>query len=181
MEETRIAFIRNLGVGYGYNAVSGRYCNYADIRCQILNRRQLEKAAQASGMTLWHTDYTSRSYSTSQVAYNEHDYVATFNLGRESSFNYIIYKEEQTYRQNILEDGLRQSFYFSTDDYEQVATAYGIASRTVTRRDDLDDAIREMLGTPGAFLLQCAVEEEDNVMPMCPPGHDVDDMMLTVQ
>ncbi|MBP3227970.1 MAG: biosynthetic-type acetolactate synthase large subunit [Bacteroidaceae bacterium] len=66
-------------------------------------------------------------------------------------------------------------------DYEQVATAYGIASRTVTRRDDLDDAIREMLGTPGAFLLQCAVEEEDNVMPMCPPGHDVDDMMLTVQ
>ena len=131
VEETRIAFLRNLGVGYGYNAVSGRYCNYADIRCQILNRRQLEKAAQASGMTLWHTDYTSRSYSTSQVAYNEHDYVATFNLGRESSFNYIIYKEEQTYRQNILEDGLRQSFYFSTDDYEQVATQWLDVGNTI--------------------------------------------------
>ena len=112
VEETRIAFLRNLGVGYGYNAVSGRYCNYADIRCQILNRRQLEKAAQANGMALWHTDYTSRSYSTSQLAYNEHDYVATFNLGRESSFNYVIYKEEQTYRQNILEDGLRMVFTF---------------------------------------------------------------------
>ena len=36
-----------------------------------------------------------------------------------------------------------------------------------------------MIGTPGPFLLQAAVMEEDNVMPMCCPGHDVDDMILT--
>ena len=35
-----------------------------------------------------------------------------------------------------------------------------------------------MLATPGPFLLQAAVLEEDNVLPMCCPGHDVDDMML---
>ena len=64
-------------------------------------------------------------------------------------------------------------------DYEKIAQAYDIPVRTVTDRADLDEAIREMIGTPGPFLLQAAVMEEDNVMPMCCPGHDVDDMILT--
>ena len=63
-------------------------------------------------------------------------------------------------------------------DYEKIAEAYNIPSRTVTEREDLDDAIREMLETNGPFLLQAAVMEQDNVLPMCSPGHDVDDMLL---
>lgn len=65
-------------------------------------------------------------------------------------------------------------------DYEKIAEAYRIPAVTVTERKDLDEAIQKMLATPGPFLLQAAVLEEDNVMPMCCPGHDVDDMMLTV-
>ena len=64
-------------------------------------------------------------------------------------------------------------------DYEKIAQAYDIPVRTVTDRADLDEAIRKMVGTPGPFLLQAAVMEEDNVMPMCGPGHDGDDMILT--
>lgn len=65
-------------------------------------------------------------------------------------------------------------------DYELIARAYDIPSRTVTERTDLDDAIAEMLATDGPFLLQCAVMNEDNVLPMCFPGNDVDDMVLTI-
>ncbi len=65
-------------------------------------------------------------------------------------------------------------------DYEKIAEAYRIPVRTVTGRGDLEEAIIQMLDTPGAFLLQAAVMEEDNVLPMCCPGHDVDDMLLTV-
>lgn len=63
-------------------------------------------------------------------------------------------------------------------DYEKIAEAYNIPALTVTRREDLDKAIQQMLHTDGPFLLQAAVLEEDNVLPMCCPGHDVDDMML---
>ena len=66
-------------------------------------------------------------------------------------------------------------------DYERIASAYGIASRTVVRRADLGSAIREMLSTDGPFLLQCAVKEEDNVLPMTPPGANVDEMLLEVK
>lgn len=65
-------------------------------------------------------------------------------------------------------------------DYEKIAEAYDIPVLTVTDRNLLDKAIDTMLQTPGPFLLQAAVLEEDNVLPMCCPGHDVDDMMLEV-
>ncbi len=64
-------------------------------------------------------------------------------------------------------------------DYELIAKAYRIPVRTVTEHADLSAAVAEMLATPGPYLLQAAVMEEDNVLPMCCPGHDVDDMMLT--
>lgn len=66
-------------------------------------------------------------------------------------------------------------------DYEQIATAYGIPSRTVIERADLAEAIQEMLETDGPFLLQCAVKEEDNVLPMTPPGACVDEMKLDIK
>ena len=63
-------------------------------------------------------------------------------------------------------------------DYELIARGYGIPTRTVVNREDLDDAITEMLNTEGPYLLQCAIKEEDNIFPMTPPGADVDNMLL---
>ena len=66
-------------------------------------------------------------------------------------------------------------------DYEKISASYGIPCRTVVERADLDGAIREMLDTEGPYLLQVAVKEEDNVLPMTPPGGSVDDMLLEVK
>lgn len=66
-------------------------------------------------------------------------------------------------------------------DFVKIAEAYNIPARTVVEREDLDAAIDEMLATPGPFLLQAAVKEEDNVLPMCCPGSDVDNMLLTIE
>ena len=66
-------------------------------------------------------------------------------------------------------------------DYERIASAYSIPSRTVTERKDLTAAIEDMLKTDGPYLLQCAVLEEDNVLPMTPPGANVDEMLLEVK
>ena len=62
-------------------------------------------------------------------------------------------------------------------DYNMIASAYHIPSRLVSERAELEEAIQEMISTPGAFLLQVAIEEEENVMPMTPPGADVDQML----
>lgn len=63
-------------------------------------------------------------------------------------------------------------------DFCKIAEGYGIPSRFVKERSELDAAIKEMLETPGAFLLSVVVRHEDNVMPMMPLGASVCEMIL---
>lgn len=63
-------------------------------------------------------------------------------------------------------------------DYMQIAAAYRIPSRRVFSRQELGEAVREMLATDGPFLLEACVVEEGNVLPMTPPGGSVNQMLL---
>ena len=63
-------------------------------------------------------------------------------------------------------------------EYSLIAQGYGIPSRLVIERSELDAAIEEMLSVPGPFLLHVAVKEEDNVMPMTAPGATISDMIF---
>jgi len=64
--------------------------------------------------------------------------------------------------------------------YELIAKGYGIPYQAVTKREDLAAAVEAMIVTKGPFILECAIKEEDNVLPMTPPGMNVNDMMLEV-
>ena len=65
-------------------------------------------------------------------------------------------------------------------DYSLIAKGYGIAYEMVTDRKDLACAVERMLKTEGAYILECAIKEEDNVLPMTPPGMNVNEMMLEI-
>ena len=65
-------------------------------------------------------------------------------------------------------------------DYSLIAKGYGIAYEVVTERKDLASAVERMLKTDGPFILECAIKEEDNVLPMTPPGMNVNEMMLEI-
>ena len=76
----------------------------------------------------------------------------------------------------------RYSFtHLLSPDYSKIAEAYNIPFQLVTDRENLDGAIQKMLSIEGPFLLEVAVMDEDNVLPMCCPGNDVDDMMLEIK
>ena len=64
--------------------------------------------------------------------------------------------------------------------YELIARGYGIAYEAVTERQDLHAAIERMFSTPGPYILEAAIKEEDDVLPMTPPGMNVDEMMLEI-
>jgi acetolactate synthase-1/2/3 large subunit len=55
-------------------------------------------------------------------------------------------------------------------DFIAIARAYNIPGQTVSRREDLDRAIAEMLNTPGAYLLEVMVTPEGMIYPMVPAG-----------
>jgi acetolactate synthase-1/2/3 large subunit len=66
----------------------------------------------------------------------------------------------------------------SSPNYEKVAEAYGINAKRITQLSELSGALDEMYDTPGPYLLEVVVEQEDNVFPMVPPGASVSDILL---
>lgn len=77
--------------------------------------------------------------------------------------------------------GHRRSFTKMTNPrYDIIAKAYGIPYGVVINREDLAEAVNKMLSTDCPYLLECAIKEDDNVLPMTPPGKSVDEMLLKI-
>jgi acetolactate synthase-1/2/3 large subunit len=72
--------------------------------------------------------------------------------------------------------------YSSTEmvnpDFVAIAKGYSIEAKSVTEREDLESAVKEMLMHDGSYLLEVHVGKEDNVFPMIPTGASVSDIRL---
>lgn len=63
-------------------------------------------------------------------------------------------------------------------DFAALSDAYGIPARKVSIRNELRGALKEMLESPGPYLLDVRVEKEENVFPMVPTGAGVGEILL---
>ncbi|WGD35842.1 biosynthetic-type acetolactate synthase large subunit [Olleya sp. YS] len=72
--------------------------------------------------------------------------------------------------------------YASTEminpDFVAIAKGYHIDANTVSKREDLKAAVKEMIDSEGPYFLEVRVEKEDNVFPMIPTGASVSDIRL---
>ena len=76
----------------------------------------------------------------------------------------------------------RYSFtHMMNPDYMKIAEAYGIPAQRVMKRENLADAVNRMLNTDGPFILEAVVTEEENVLPMTPPGSAISEIMLETE
>jgi len=73
--------------------------------------------------------------------------------------------------------------YASTElinpDFVAIAKGYHINAKKVTKREDLAEAVEEMMTSKDAYFLEVAVEKEGNVFPMIPTGASVSDIRLS--
>jgi len=73
----------------------------------------------------------------------------------------------------------RYSFVdITSPDFVQVARGYHIDGRNVSKREELKDALKEMLDHKGPYLLEVMVGKENNVFPMVPQGCSVAEIRL---
>ncbi len=80
--------------------------------------------------------------------------------------------------QELFFDERYSETHLKNPDFVKIADAYNIEGRKVTEREDLDDAINEMLAHKGAYLLEVVVETKGMVYPMIPSGGCVSNIML---
>ncbi len=76
-----------------------------------------------------------------------------------------------------------QRRYVQTDmsdnpDFAAIARAFGIKSRKLFRKEELKDAMEELLRSEESFLLHVVVEREENVFPMVPPGKPISNVLI---
>lgn len=63
-------------------------------------------------------------------------------------------------------------------DFTTIASAYGIKSRLVNEREELDGAINEMLADDKSFLLIVNVDMKELIYPMIPAGGSVTNILI---
>jgi len=72
--------------------------------------------------------------------------------------------------------------YASTEminpNFVAIAEGYYIKARKVVKREDLKEAVAEMMASKEAYFLEVLVEKEGNVFPMVPSGASVSDIRL---
>ena len=73
--------------------------------------------------------------------------------------------------------------YASTEmvnpDFVKIAEGYYLKAKRVTKREDLANAVEEMIKSDEPFFLEVVVEKEDNVFPMIPTGSSVSEIRLS--
>ena len=84
--------------------------------------------------------------------------------------------------QELLHGGrYSESYTAALPDFVKLAEAFGANGRRVETAAEIDDAIRWMLTTPGAVILDVAVDPKENCFPMIPSGAAHNEMLLGPQ
>lgn len=117
--ESRQAFLRNFGVGYSYNAVRGEYCRWQDIRCQVINRLALVDE-ERWGNTYYATYGLNNLVTHQQTYFSRNDYVATMDMTTSEEIDLGLYNGEKRTRQNVLEEGLHDQFYYCLEERQEL-------------------------------------------------------------
>ncbi|RSC93694.1 biosynthetic-type acetolactate synthase large subunit [Tenacibaculum singaporense] len=80
--------------------------------------------------------------------------------------------------QQLFFDKRYASTVMTNPDFVAIAKGYHMAANRVTKREDLANAVQEMMQSKEAYFLEVCVEKEDNVFPMIPTGASVSDVRL---
>lgn len=80
--------------------------------------------------------------------------------------------------QQLFFDRRYSSVELQNPDFVTIAAGFGVKGKTISRPEELDDAVDEMLAHDGPYLLHVRVAKEENVFPMVPAGAAVDEIIL---
>lgn len=74
------------------------------------------------------------------------------------------------WQQLFYNQRLAASIFQSQPDFVKLADAYGIDAMRVEHPDDVESSMQRALEHPGPIVVEFVVKQEENVLPMVPPG-----------
>jgi acetolactate synthase I/II/III large subunit len=90
----------------------------------------------------------------------------------------VVQWEDRFYESNRAHTYLGAGFdHKPYPDFAAIAQGFGVGARHVVKKEEFDDALEEMLDTPGPFVLDVLVPYQEHVLPMIPGGMTVRDII----
>jgi len=65
-------------------------------------------------------------------------------------------------------------------DFVELARAFGADGERVSTVEQLDDALKNSFDKNGPYIIDCAIDKDEFVLPMLPPGGSMDDIIVKV-
>jgi acetolactate synthase-1/2/3 large subunit len=81
--------------------------------------------------------------------------------------------------QQLFFDKRYASTEMTNPDFVTIAKGYFIEGKRVTKREELAEAIKQMIASKDSYFLEVCVEKEGNVFPMIPSGASVSEIRLS--
>ncbi|MFQ3209135.1 MAG: acetolactate synthase-1/2/3 large subunit [Colwellia sp.] len=83
--------------------------------------------------------------------------------------------------QDLFFDGrLSETDLSDNPDFVMLATAFDIKAKQISKKSEIDAAVKEMLDHDGPYFLQVKIDANENVWPLVPPNTANDKMMESV-
>jgi acetolactate synthase-1/2/3 large subunit len=80
--------------------------------------------------------------------------------------------------QSLFFDGRHsETILDDNPDFVMLAKAFDIPGKTITKKEEVEPALKEMLESKTAYLLHVLIDEEENVWPLVPPGASNEEML----
>ncbi|KHT42143.1 acetolactate synthase 2 catalytic subunit [Vibrio sinaloensis] len=80
--------------------------------------------------------------------------------------------------QSLFFDGRHsETILDDNPDFVMLAKAFDIPGKTITKKEEVEPALKEMLESKTSYLLHVLIDEEENVWPLVPPGASNNDML----
>ncbi|NOI16033.1 acetolactate synthase 2 catalytic subunit [Vibrio hepatarius] len=80
--------------------------------------------------------------------------------------------------QSLFFDGRHsETILDDNPDFVMLAKAFDIPGKTITKKEEVEPALKEMLESKTSYMLHVLIDEEENVWPLVPPGASNNDML----
>lgn len=121
---TRNSFVKSFGVGYSYDAVRGGFCNWEDLRCQVISRSELQKYERDNDVEYCHSIIAEAVRISSRFDFSLRDYVANITLSTDQEIDLGLYSNGKHSRQYVIENGVQQNIYYTHNETSTKARQY---------------------------------------------------------
>ena len=155
--QSQAYFLRDHAVGYSYNALEGRDCSIDDVRCQVVDRNELDRLSDVSAYFLYSVNNENKVSAEGSVYHSVTEYVqnAFLKASGEAKITLIAGGEAKA-KCDIFEDGVEDCFIVEATSKVSSGTyrmdAYAVAELAKSHPEVLTapfrEAVRQVAAAP---------------------------------